>query len=182
MGHAIRASDPKIHRIDISRPGFLAQEDFPSVELPLQRSPREVATSMEETTSSRLSLKAEINQFQLEEEEGAPERHVELSDSEVEFDRLFVAYSPRLEVARVDTSFKEEEEMALNPRRAFRDLVAGRKGPSSKDAPQTQLPPNPPLLLLPSPLSLHPNPKLQRKKRKGKDIEKGEIVPPKDLK
>ena len=137
---------------------------------------------MEETASSRLSLEAEINQFQLEEEEGAPKRPLELSDSEVEFDRLSMAYSPRLEVARVDTSFEEEEEMALNPMRGFRDLVAGRKGPSSKDASQTQLPPNPPLLLLPSPLSLHPNLNLQRKKRKGKDIEKGEIVPPKDLK
>ena len=72
--------------------------------------------------------------------------------------------------------------MALNPRRGLKDLVAGRKGSSSKDAPQTQLPPNPPLPPLSSPLSLHPDPNLQRKKRKGKDIKEGEIVPPKDPK
>ena len=72
--------------------------------------------------------------------------------------------------------------MALNPRSGLKDLVAGRKGSSSKDAPQTQLPPNPPLPPLSSPLDLHPDPNLQRKKRKGKDIEEGEIVPPKDPK
>ena len=43
-GHAIRAGNPKIHRIDISRPGFLAREELPSIELLLQRSPQEVAT------------------------------------------------------------------------------------------------------------------------------------------
>ena len=42
-------------------PGFLAQKDLPPVELPLQRSPREVDVPMEETASSRLSLKAEID-------------------------------------------------------------------------------------------------------------------------
>ena len=49
-------------------PSFLAREDLPLVELPLQRSPREVAVLREETTSSRLSLKAEIGQFHLEED------------------------------------------------------------------------------------------------------------------
>ena len=70
--------------------------------------------------------------------------------------------------------------MALNPRRGLKDLVAGRnKRSSSKEAPQTQLPPNPPLPPLPSPLGLLPNPNLQKKKRKEKDIEEGEIIPPK---
>ena len=181
VGHAIRAGDPRIHQIDVSWPGFLAQEDLPLVEYPLQHSPREVVVPREETASLRLSLEAEIDQFQLEEEEGAPERLVELSDSEAKFDRLFVAHSPRLIVARVDTS-SEEDEMALNRSRGLKDLVAGRKGSSSKDAPQTQLPPNPPLPSLPSPLGLHPNPNLQRKKRKGKDNDEGEIVPLKDSK
>lgn len=72
--------------------------------------------------------------------------------------------------------------MALNPRRGLKDLVAGRKWSSSKDVPQTQFPPNPPLPPLPSPFGLHLDPNLQRKKRKGKDIEEGEIVPPKDPK
>ena len=107
---------------------------------------------------------------------------MEFSDSEAEFDRLSAAHSPRLVVVQVDTSCEEEEEMVLNPRRGVKDLVARRKGSSSKDAPKTQLPPNPPLPHFPFPLGLHPDLNLQRKKRKGKDIEEGEIVPPKDLK
>ena len=54
--------------------------------------------------------------------------------------------------------------MALNLRRGLKDLVAKRKGSSSKDAPQTLLPPNPPLPPLPFPL----DPNLQKKKRKGR--------------
>ena len=73
--------------------------------------------------------------------------------------------------------------MALNPRRDLKDLVADRnKGSSSKKALQTQLPPNLPLPPLSFPLGLHPNPNLQKKKRKGKDIEEGKIVPLKDPK
>ena len=68
MGHVIRAGNPRLSRIDVSVPSFLAREDLPLVELPLQRSPREVAVLREETTSSRLSLKAEIGQFHLEED------------------------------------------------------------------------------------------------------------------
>ena len=63
---------------------------------------------------------------------------MELSNSEVEFDRLSAAHSPRLVVIRVDISSEEEEEMALNPRRGFKDLVAGRnKGSSSKEVPKS---------------------------------------------
>ena len=68
-GQAIRASDPRIHRIDVSKPSFLAREDLPPVELPLQRSPREVAVPREETASSRLFLEVEIDQFRLEKKE-----------------------------------------------------------------------------------------------------------------
>ena len=39
VGQAIRVGDPRIHRIDVSRPSFLAQRDLPPVELPPQRSP-----------------------------------------------------------------------------------------------------------------------------------------------
>ena len=60
---------------------------------------------------------------------------MELSDSEANFDRFSVAHSPRLVVARINTSSTEEEEMALNLRRGLKDLVAGRKGSSSKDSP-----------------------------------------------
>ena len=153
MGQAIRAGDPRINWIDILWLGFLAQDDLPPVKLPPQRSPWEVVAPRKETASLRLSVEAEIDQFQLEEEEGAPERFVELSDSAAKIDRLSVAHSPRLMVARVDTR-SEEEEMALNLRRGLKDLVAGRKGSSSKDAPKVQLPSNP--ALPPSPFPLRP--------------------------
>ena len=155
----------------------MAREDLPPVELPFQRSPQEVAIPREETSSSRLFLEAEINQFHLEEEGEAQDRPVELSNSEADFDRSFATHPLRLVVDQVDTSSEEEEEMALNPRRGLKYLVARRKGSSSKDAPQTQLPSNPPY-----PLGLHRDPNLQRKKWKGKDIKEGEILPPKDPK
>ena len=143
VGQAIRVGDLRINLIDVSHPSFLAQEDLPPVELPIQRSPREVSALREETTSSQ-TFEAEIDRFCFEEEEEVPERLVVLSDSEVELDRQSAAHCPRLLVAQVDANSEEEEEMALNPKRGLRDLVAGRKGASSKDAPQTQLPPLPP--------------------------------------
>ena len=39
IGHAIRAGDPRINRIDVSKPDFLAQEDLPPVRLPVQQIP-----------------------------------------------------------------------------------------------------------------------------------------------
>ena len=36
IGHAIRAGDPRIHRIDVSNPDFLAHEDRPPIRLPVQ--------------------------------------------------------------------------------------------------------------------------------------------------
>ena len=104
---------------------------------------------------------------------------MELSDFESDFDRSFATHPPRLVVAWVDTSSEEEEEMALNPKRGLKDLVAGIKGSSSKDTLQTQLPLNPPFPILPSPLGFHHDPNLQRKR---KDIKKGEIIPPKQQK
>ena len=72
--------------------------------------------------------------------------------------------------------------MALNLRRGLRDLVAGRKGGPSKDVPKTQLPPNPTLPPLPSPLGLLLDPNLQKRKRKGKEIEEGDFAPSNDSK
>ena len=37
IGHAIREGDPRIHRIDVSKPDFLAHEDLPPVRLPVQQ-------------------------------------------------------------------------------------------------------------------------------------------------
>ena len=183
VSQAIKADDPKLAHIDVSMPGFLARKDLPPIELPFHHSPREVATPREETTSSRLSLEAEIDQFHLEEEREVQERPMELVDSEGELDKSSAAHSPRLIIARVDSSSEEEEDMALNPRKGLKDILAKRnKGSSSKEAPKTQLPSNLPSPLLPSPLGLLPKPNLQKKKRKEKDIEKGENVPPKDPK
>ena len=68
MGHAIRASNSKLCRIDVSMPSFLAREDLPPVELPLQHSPHEVALPRKEIASSCLSLETKIDQFYLEDE------------------------------------------------------------------------------------------------------------------
>ncbi|KAL0016312.1 hypothetical protein SO802_003381 [Lithocarpus litseifolius] len=128
VGQAIRAGDPRIHRIDVLRPDFLAQEDL------------------------------------------------------LQLNFLFNIPHEKLVVTRIDTSSEEKEKTASNPRRGLKELVAGRKGSSSKDNPKTQLPPNPPLPPLPSPLGLLPVPNLQKKKRKGKEIEEGKVFPPKEPK
>ena len=39
IGHAIRAEDPRINRIDVFKPDFLAREDLPPVRLPIQQIP-----------------------------------------------------------------------------------------------------------------------------------------------
>ena len=101
---------------------------------------------------------------------------MELSDSEADLDRFSAAQSPQLVVTRVDTNSEEEEEMTLNSRRSLRDLVIGRKGGPSKDIPKTQLPPNPTLPPLPSPLGLFPDPNLQKRKRKEKRLRKGSLL------
>ena len=67
VGNAIRAGDPRLARIDVLVPGFLAGEDIVQVELPSHHSPYEVVALREETASSRLSLEAEIDQFYLKE-------------------------------------------------------------------------------------------------------------------
>ena len=108
-GQTIKASDPRLARIDVLVPSFLARGDLPLVGLPSQRIPREVAVPKEETASSCLSLKAEIDQFHLEEEGEAPKRPMELSDSEVDFDRSSVAHPPRLVITRVDNAPKRKK-------------------------------------------------------------------------
>jgi len=136
--HAIKAGDPRLARIDVSMPRFLAWEDLPPVELPLHRSLREVATPREETASSRMSHETEIDQFHLGEEGEALGEPVEISDLEGTLDRSFTVRSPKFIVAQVDSSSEEEEEMALNPRKGLKELFARRnKGSSSKDAPRT---------------------------------------------
>ena len=72
IGHTIRAGDPRINRINVSRPDFLARDDLPPVKLPihqipplvipLQQVPFEVTVAAEkEITFSRLSIEKEID-------------------------------------------------------------------------------------------------------------------------
>ena len=86
-GQAIRAGSSRLTRIDVSQLGFLAHTDLPPVELPIQRAAQEVVVLRKETASVQLSLEAKIDQFRLE-DEGVPERPVELSDFVTEFDRF----------------------------------------------------------------------------------------------
>ena len=112
---AIKGSDLRLARIDISVPSFSAWRDLPPVELPFQCFPREVVALREETASSRLSLEAEIDQFRFEEEGEGLERLMEPSNSEAELDRFSTANSPRLVVARVNTSSEEKDKISLEP-------------------------------------------------------------------
>ena len=96
IGHAIRAGDPRIHRIDISKPDFLAREDLPPVRLlvqqilpPLIIPLRQVSlgapvAAKKEIASSQLSLEKEIDQFRFVEDVGPSEKPVDISDSETE--------------------------------------------------------------------------------------------------
>ena len=151
MGHAIRAGNPRLARIDVSVPGFLAQEDLPPVKLSLHRSPCKVAALREETTSSRLSLEVEIDQFHLEEEGEARGGPVEISNLEGALDRFSIVHSPKLIFARVDSSSEEEEEIALNLWKGLKEGLRG--GVRGRHLRMLQSPS--PFLLFPLPILLH---------------------------
>ena len=118
IGHAIRAGDPWINRIDISKPDFLAREDLPPVRLPVQQIPppfiiplqqvplkAPVATE-EEIASSRLSL----DQFRFVEDVGPSEKPIDILDSETKSVNLSSVHPKQLIITRVDLEFEEEEE------------------------------------------------------------------------
>ena len=181
MGQAIRARSPRLTRIDVSKPGFLARRDLPPVQLPPQRVLQEVAALGEGVDSSHSSLEAEIDQFCFTEEGEAPTRPVELSDSGLDLDRFLAAHSPGLVIAQIDTSQEvEEEDMDLKPRFGLKGLLSNRnKGQSSKDAPKEQVPAK-----LPPPLPSSTDPTLQslpnlRRKRPVEELEEGEVGPKK---
>ena len=50
---------------------------------------------------------------------------MEISNSEGALNRCFTVHSPKLIVARVDSSSEEEEKMALNLRKGLKELLAG---------------------------------------------------------
>ena len=173
VGHAIRAGDPKLCRIDISIPRFLTQKDIMPVELPPILALPEAVTPKEETTFSCLSLKEEIDQFQLGEEGEVCLDPVEISDTEGELDKTSSVRTLGLIFAKIDDSSKEEEEkMSLNPRKCLKDLLTRRnKRLSSKEALKFQ----PPTSLPPPVTSLLPIPNL-KKKRKEQEMKEGKVV------
>ena len=149
--YAIRAGDPRINRIDVSKPDFLAREDLPPVRLPihqippllvipLQQVPLEATISAEEEiTSFWLSLEEEIDQFCFVEDKGPSKKPVDISDFETEFANLSFIHPKQLVITRIDSEFEEEEkEMDQKKRPGLKGLLASRnKGGSSKEAPKT---------------------------------------------
>ena len=70
IGHAIRAGDPRLARIDVLILNFLAQKDLPPVVLPLQRVLLKAAAApREEIAFSHSSLEEEIDKFHFDEDE-----------------------------------------------------------------------------------------------------------------
>ena len=122
IGHAIRAGDPRIHRINVSKPTFLAQEDLPLVRLPVQQIPPQLVIPLqqvpfeasvvakEEITSSRLSLEEEIDQFRFAEDVGPSEKPVDISDYETESVDISSVHPRQLIITQIDSESKEEED------------------------------------------------------------------------
>ena len=121
IGHAIRATDPWINCIDVSKPDFLAQEDFPPIRLPVQQIPHPLIIPLqqvpleapvvaeEEIASSRLSLEEEIDQFHFVEDVGPSEKPVDISDSVTESVNLSSVHPKQLIITRIDLESEEEE-------------------------------------------------------------------------
>jgi len=153
VGQSIKAGSPRLARIDMSKPGFLAPRDLPPVALPVFQNPQPAAQPPpqdnpgaaafveEETESSRLSLEEEIDEFYFEEDiPKAP--LIELSDTEGEPDRNFVIGAPLFVVACLDDSSDEEvDNMASNKGKILRELMAAwGKGQTSKAPTKSQIP------------------------------------------
>ena len=194
IGHAIRAGDPRIHHIVVSKLDFLAREDLPLVRLPvhqipppliipLQQVPLEVhVVAEEEIASSRLSLEEEIDQFRFVEDVGLSEKPVDISDSETKSVNISSVHPKQLIITQVDLESEEEEEqMDPKKRPSLKGLQASRnKGGSSKEAPKTQppvIPPPPP----PIDLGLLAMPNL-KKRRPDQELEEGKLAPQKENK
>ena len=122
IGHAIGAGDPRIHRIDVSKPDFLACEDLPPVRLPVQQIPpsliiplqqvplEALVAAEEEIASSRLSLEEEIDQFRFVENVRLSEKLVDISDSETKSINISSVHPKQLIITQVDSKSEEEEE------------------------------------------------------------------------
>ena len=194
IGHTIRARDPQINRIDVSKLDFLAREDLPPVKLPVQQIPPPLIIPLqqvpletpvvaeEKIASSRLSLEEEIDQFRFVEDVGPSEKPIDISNSEIESVNLSSVHPKQLIITRIDLKSEEEEkEMDQKKRPSLKGLLANKnKGGSSKEAPKTQplvIPPH----LPPTDLSLLAMPNL-KKRRPNHELEEGEVALRKDNK
>ena len=189
VGNSIRANDHRLARIDVYRPGFLAQHDLPPVDhpipqgIPLATQPLQQVlleqAIVEEGTTSSSSLEAEIDKFQFEEEA------IVILVAEEEADEYSCVQNPAQIVTYVGGSSNEEEEMAPKTGPSLRDLMKNRnKAPSPQDKNKFKLPvnsPPPPPPQLPADLGLKPNPDLRRK-RYIEAPEEGEMAPSKGSK
>ena len=122
IGHAIKAGDPRINHIDVSKPTFLAQDDLPPVRLPVQQIPPQLVVPLqqvpleasveakEEIASSRLSLEEEIDQFRFVEDAGPSEKPVDISDSETESVDISSIHPRQLVITQIDSESKEKED------------------------------------------------------------------------
>jgi len=111
LDNAIRAGDPRLARIDVSQPSFLAQDNLLPVVLPLQWIlPKAAVAPEEEIASSRLSLEEEIEKFHFKEEENSGVPIVTISDTEGETNRHSGVHALILVIARPDSSSEEEED------------------------------------------------------------------------
>ena len=102
-GQALRDGNPRLARIDVSKPGFLTRQDLPPMVLPAQLNPPQFVVPLQQVplaavlaaegvaSSSHLSLEEEIDKFQFAEERTL-KRLVEILDSETESDRLSIAH------------------------------------------------------------------------------------------
>ena len=151
-GQAIRAGSPRLARIDVSKPSFLARRDLPPVQLPIQHALPAPVVPGEGANSSHSSLEDQIDQFHFAEEGEASAGLIELLDSDSDIDRASVAPNLGLVIAQVDTSQGiKEEGMDLKPRSGLRGLLSNRnKRQSSRDAPKEQATSKPPPPLPPT--------------------------------
>ena len=149
IGHAIRAGDPRINRIDVSKPDFLAWDDLPPVRLPIQQIPPPLIIPLqqvpleapvaaeEEIASFWLSLEEEIDQFRFVEDVWPSKKPIDILDSETESINLSSVHPKQLIITWIDSeSEEEEEEMDQKKRPSLKGLLASRnKWGSSKEVP-----------------------------------------------
>ena len=150
ISHAIRAGDPRINCIDISKPDFLARDDLPPVILPIQKIPTSLVIPLQqvpleapvaaedEIASSRLSLEEEIDHFCFVKDVGPSKKPVDISDSETESINLSSVHPKQFVITRIDSESEEEkEEMDQKKRPGLKGLLASRnKGGKFKRGPQ----------------------------------------------